>query len=146
MSPTCSQLSGTYGLGNQERARSIPSEQAAREESWTTSGRSLEPDGRASTSKLTPKGRRTVDVNDHWNNLNRTLAEFGNEAMQKVVDHQPEWHRDQLEEPGFNQLGDYLERAEARLKDSPDRTDVMDDLEQAVGGNALAFRPVTRPW
>jgi phage shock protein PspC (stress-responsive transcriptional regulator) len=39
----------------------------------------------------------------------------------------------QLEEPGYIQLRTYLERAEARLKDSPDRAEVMADLEQAIG-------------
>jgi phage shock protein PspC (stress-responsive transcriptional regulator) len=39
----------------------------------------------------------------------------------------------QLEEPGYNQLRIYLERAEARLRDNPDRTEVMADLEQAIG-------------
>src|SRR3982750_3436093 len=39
----------------------------------------------------------------------------------------------QLEEPGYLLLRPYLERAEARLKDSPDRAEVMADLEQAIG-------------
>ncbi len=39
----------------------------------------------------------------------------------------------QLEEPGYLLLRTYLERAEARLKDSPDRAEVMADLEQAIG-------------
>jgi phage shock protein PspC (stress-responsive transcriptional regulator) len=39
----------------------------------------------------------------------------------------------QLEENGYDELRVYLERAEARLKDSPDRAEVMADLEQAIG-------------
>jgi len=39
----------------------------------------------------------------------------------------------QLEEPGYLELRSYLERAESRLKDSPDRTEIMNDLEQAIG-------------
>jgi phage shock protein PspC (stress-responsive transcriptional regulator) len=39
----------------------------------------------------------------------------------------------QLEEPGYLRLRTYLERAEARLKDSPDRAEIMADLEQAIG-------------
>ena len=53
--------------------------------------------------------------------------------MQKVVSISLNGIAYQLEEPGYNQLRTYLERAEARLKDSPDRTEVMNDLEQAIG-------------
>jgi phage shock protein PspC (stress-responsive transcriptional regulator) len=53
--------------------------------------------------------------------------------MQKVVNISLNGIAYQLEEPGYNQLRDYLERAEARLKDSPDRAEVMGDLEQAIG-------------
>jgi phage shock protein PspC (stress-responsive transcriptional regulator) len=53
--------------------------------------------------------------------------------MQKVVSISLNGIAYQLEEPGYNQLRDYLERAEARLRDSPDRAEVMADLEQAIG-------------
>ena len=53
--------------------------------------------------------------------------------MQKVVSISLNGIAYQLEEPGYNQLRDYLERAEARLKDSPDRAEIMGDLEQAIG-------------
>jgi phage shock protein PspC (stress-responsive transcriptional regulator) len=53
--------------------------------------------------------------------------------MQKVVSISLNGIAYQLEEPGFNQLRVYLERAEARLKDNPDRAEVMGDLEQAIG-------------
>jgi phage shock protein PspC (stress-responsive transcriptional regulator) len=53
--------------------------------------------------------------------------------MQKVVSISLNGIAYQLEEPGYNQLRDYLERAEARLEDSPDRAEVMGDLEQAIG-------------
>jgi phage shock protein PspC (stress-responsive transcriptional regulator) len=53
--------------------------------------------------------------------------------MQKVVSISLNGVAYQLEEPGYNQLRVYLERAEARLEDSPDRTEVMNDLEQAIG-------------
>jgi phage shock protein PspC (stress-responsive transcriptional regulator) len=53
--------------------------------------------------------------------------------MQKVVSISLNGIAYQLEEPGFNRLRDYLERAEARLAESPDRAEVMGDLEQAVG-------------
>jgi len=58
--------------------------------------------------------------------------------MQKVVTISLNGVAFQLEEPGYNQLRDYLERAEARLKDSPDRAEVMADLEQAVGEKCRA--------
>ena len=53
--------------------------------------------------------------------------------MQKVVSISLNGIAYQLEEPGYNQLRAYLERAESRLKDSPDRTEIMNDLEQAIG-------------
>jgi phage shock protein PspC (stress-responsive transcriptional regulator) len=53
--------------------------------------------------------------------------------MQKVVSISLNGIAYQLEEPGYLQLRTYLERAEARLKDSPDRAEVMADLEQAIG-------------
>jgi phage shock protein PspC (stress-responsive transcriptional regulator) len=53
--------------------------------------------------------------------------------MQKVVSISLNGIAYQLEEPGYNQLRTYLERAESRLKESPDRAEVMADLEQAIG-------------
>ena len=53
--------------------------------------------------------------------------------MQKVVSISLNGNSYQLEEPGFNLLSSYLERADSRLKDSPDRAEVMADLEQAIG-------------
>src|SRR3954465_5044788 len=58
--------------------------------------------------------------------------------MQKVVTISLNGIAYQLEEPGFLQLQSYLERAEARLKDSPDRAEIMADLEQAVGEKCRA--------
>ena len=53
--------------------------------------------------------------------------------MKKVVSISLNGNAFQLEEPGYEELRVYLERAEARLKDSPDRAEVMADLEQAIG-------------
>src|SRR5678815_5570956 len=53
--------------------------------------------------------------------------------MQKVVNISLNGIAYQLEEPGYIQLQVYLERAEARLQDNPDRVEVMNDLEQAIG-------------
>lgn len=58
--------------------------------------------------------------------------------MQKVVSISLNGNSYQLEEPGFDLLRTYLERAEARLKDSPDRAEVMGDLEQAIGEKCRA--------
>jgi phage shock protein PspC (stress-responsive transcriptional regulator) len=58
--------------------------------------------------------------------------------MQKVVTISLNGIAYQLEEPGYNQLRAYLERAESRLQDSPDRTEVMADLEQAIGEKCRA--------
>jgi phage shock protein PspC (stress-responsive transcriptional regulator) len=58
--------------------------------------------------------------------------------MKKVVSISLNGNSYQLEEPGYEELRVYLERAEARLADSPDRTEVMADLEQAIGEKCRA--------
>jgi phage shock protein PspC (stress-responsive transcriptional regulator) len=58
--------------------------------------------------------------------------------MKKVVNISLNGIAYQLEEPGYDELHAYLERAEARLADSPDRTEVMADLEQAIGEKCRA--------
>lgn len=58
--------------------------------------------------------------------------------MQKVVSISLNGNPYQLEEPGYEQLRAYLERAESRLRDSPDRAEIMADLEQAVSEKCRA--------
>ena len=58
--------------------------------------------------------------------------------MQKVVSISLNGNSYQLEEAGYEQLRAYLERADSRLKDSPDRAEVMADLEQAIGEKCRA--------
>src|SRR5690349_3357843 len=58
--------------------------------------------------------------------------------MQKVVSISLNGNSYQLEEPGFEQLRAYLERAESRLRESPDRAEVMGDLEQAISEKCRA--------
>jgi phage shock protein PspC (stress-responsive transcriptional regulator) len=58
--------------------------------------------------------------------------------MQKVINISLNGIAYQLEEPGYNLLHAYLERAESRLKDSPDRAEVTADLEQAIGEKCRA--------
>ena len=58
--------------------------------------------------------------------------------MNKVVSISLNGNSYQLEEPGYEQLSAYLERAESRLKESPDRAEVMADLEQAIAEKCRA--------
>jgi phage shock protein PspC (stress-responsive transcriptional regulator) len=58
--------------------------------------------------------------------------------MQKVVSISLNGNSYQLEEPGYDQLRNYLERAESRLQESPDRAEVMADLEQAISEKCRA--------
>ncbi|HEY2462547.1 MAG TPA: PspC domain-containing protein [Steroidobacteraceae bacterium] len=44
-----------------------------------------------------------------------------------------------LEEPGFQSLRAYLEQAQAQLKDNPDKTEIMADLEQAIADKCAHF-------
>jgi len=44
-----------------------------------------------------------------------------------------------LEEPGYQSLRAYLERAQAQLKDNPDKTEIMADLEQAIADKCAHF-------
>jgi phage shock protein PspC (stress-responsive transcriptional regulator) len=44
-----------------------------------------------------------------------------------------------LEEAGYQSLRAYLERAQAQLKDNPDRAEIMADLEQAIADKCAHF-------
>jgi phage shock protein PspC (stress-responsive transcriptional regulator) len=44
-----------------------------------------------------------------------------------------------LEEPGFQSLQAYLQQAQAALKDNPDKTEIMADLEQAIADKCAHF-------
>jgi phage shock protein PspC (stress-responsive transcriptional regulator) len=44
-----------------------------------------------------------------------------------------------LEEPGFQSLQAYLQQAQAALKDNPDKTEIMADLEQAIADKCARF-------
>jgi len=52
--------------------------------------------------------------------------------MQKVVGINLNGRAYHVEEPGYDALVAYLDRAGTRLADSPDRTEVLADLEQAI--------------
>ncbi len=44
-----------------------------------------------------------------------------------------------LEEPGFQSLQAYLQQAQAALKDNPDKSEIMADLEQAIADKCAHF-------
>jgi phage shock protein PspC (stress-responsive transcriptional regulator) len=44
-----------------------------------------------------------------------------------------------VEEPGFQSLRAYLERAQGQLKDNPDKAEIMADLEQAIADKCAHF-------
>jgi phage shock protein PspC (stress-responsive transcriptional regulator) len=44
-----------------------------------------------------------------------------------------------LEEPGYQSLQAYLERAQEQLKDNPDKAEIMADLEQAIADKCAHF-------
>ena len=44
-----------------------------------------------------------------------------------------------LEEPGYVSLRTYLERAQAQLRDNPDKAEIMADLEQAIADKCAHF-------
>jgi phage shock protein PspC (stress-responsive transcriptional regulator) len=52
--------------------------------------------------------------------------------MQKVVGINLNGNAYQLEEPGYEALRSYLQRADSRLQPNPDRAEIMADLEQAI--------------
>src|SRR5271167_725589 len=44
-----------------------------------------------------------------------------------------------LEEPGYQSLRAYLERAQSQLQQNPDKTEIMADLEQAIADKCAHF-------
>ena len=52
--------------------------------------------------------------------------------MQKVIGINLNGNAYQLEEPGYEALRSYLQRADDRLQANPDRAEIMADLEQAI--------------
>lgn len=58
--------------------------------------------------------------------------------MQKVVGVNLNGNAYQIDEAGFAALRAYLERAEARLANNPDKTEILADLEQAIADKCRA--------
>lgn len=50
----------------------------------------------------------------------------------------------QLEEAGYEALSDYLARAEAALKENPDKAEIITDLEQAIGEKCQRYLNVNK--
>jgi phage shock protein PspC (stress-responsive transcriptional regulator) len=59
--------------------------------------------------------------------------------MQKVITINLNGNAYQLEEAAYESLHAYLDRAEVQLKDNPDRTEIMADLEQAIAEKCQKF-------
>jgi len=62
--------------------------------------------------------------------------------MNKVISISLNGNAYQLEEAGYDALQQYLQRAQAALKDNPDKTEILSDLEQAI---ADKFSKYLRP-
>jgi phage shock protein PspC (stress-responsive transcriptional regulator) len=62
--------------------------------------------------------------------------------MNKVISISLNGNAYQLEEAGYDSLQQYLQRAQAALKDNPDKTEILSDLEQAI---ADKFSKYLRP-
>ncbi|MEO5927455.1 MAG: PspC domain-containing protein [Patescibacteria group bacterium] len=59
--------------------------------------------------------------------------------MQKITSIHLNGKAYQLEESGFEALRAYLATAETKLAENPDKTEIMSDLEQAIGEKCRAF-------
>jgi phage shock protein PspC (stress-responsive transcriptional regulator) len=59
--------------------------------------------------------------------------------MQKVIAINLNGHAYQLDEPAYDLLRAYLDRAEVQLKDNPDREEIIADLEQAIADKCNRF-------
>lgn len=59
--------------------------------------------------------------------------------MERVVTINLNGNPYQLEEPAYDAVRDYLERAETALADNPDKAEVMRDLEQAIAEKCASY-------
>jgi phage shock protein PspC (stress-responsive transcriptional regulator) len=59
--------------------------------------------------------------------------------MQKITSIHLNGKAYQIEDAGYEALRGYLARAEAQLKDNPDKDEIIGDLEQAIGEKCRAF-------
>src|SRR5450631_4562805 len=77
--------------------------------------------------------QRLLGVSQHHNQPIRSLS------MNTVIIINLNGNAFHLEEPGFQSLRAYLERAQAQLQDNPDKTEIMADLEQAIADKCAHF-------
>lgn len=59
--------------------------------------------------------------------------------MNKVISISLNGNAYQLEEAGYDALQQYLQRAQTALKDNPDRTEILSDLEQAIADKCSKY-------
>jgi hypothetical protein len=64
--------------------------------------------------------------------------------MQKVVTINLNGRAYQLDENGYDVLRAYLDRADAQLKDNPDRAEIIADLEQAIADKCRRYFTATK--
>ena len=64
--------------------------------------------------------------------------------MQKVIAINLNGRAYQLDEPAYEALRAYLDRAEVQLKDNPDLREIMADLEQAIADKCNRFLGPTK--
>src|SRR5258708_33779531 len=74
-----------------------------------------------------------LGISEHHNQPIRSLS------MNTVIIINLNGNAFHLEEPGFQSLRAYLERAQAQLKDNPDKTEIMADLGQAIADKCGQF-------
>jgi phage shock protein PspC (stress-responsive transcriptional regulator) len=60
-------------------------------------------------------------------------------SMRKVITINLNGNAYQVDEPGYEALRAYLERAESQLRGNPDRAEIVADLEQAIGDKCDTF-------
>src|SRR6202020_2497077 len=77
--------------------------------------------------------QRLLGISKHHNQPIRSLS------MNTVIIINLNGNAFHLEEPGFQSLRAYLERAQAQLKDNPDKAEIMADLEQAIADKCAHF-------
>ena len=76
-----------------------------------------------------------------------THRRTGKVAMDKTITISLSGHpeRYQLEQVAYDRLAHYLDRAAERLRDDPDRAEVIGDLERSVGDKLAALLGIRRP-
>src|ERR1700721_2780037 len=77
--------------------------------------------------------QRLLGISKHHNQPIRSLS------MNTVIIINLNGNAFHLEEPGFQSLRAYLERAQAALRDNPDKAEIMADLEQAIADKCAHF-------